>query len=124
MLLKHYAYSKQEQFICLSLNGASELLALRVVSIGLVNRTIVHPREVFSDPIVDRASAIIIAHNHPSGRLDPSPEDDELTSTLQSAGSVLGIRILDHIIFDKDSWFSYRKSDRMGKTPYPDSMVS
>jgi DNA repair protein RadC len=123
-LLRHYAYCKQEQFICLSLNILNELLALRVVSIGILNRTIVHPREVFADPIVDRASSVIVAHNHPSGRVEPSPEDDEITSVLQSAAGLLGIRVLDHIIFTKDSWFSYRKSGRMDNQSVHNSMAS
>jgi DNA repair protein RadC len=66
-LVRHYASLKQEQFLCLSLNGAHEVLAIRVVTIGLLNRTMVHPREVFADPLADRAAAIIICHNHPSG---------------------------------------------------------
>lgn len=74
-LIQHYADRKQEHFICISINGANEVIASRVVSVGLVNRTQVHPREVFADPITDRASAIIIAHNHPAGGLTPSNED-------------------------------------------------
>ena len=61
--MQHFANQKQEHFICISLNGAHEVIATRVVTIGLVNATQVHPREVFADPITDRATAIIIAHN-------------------------------------------------------------
>ncbi len=106
-LIAHWADRKQERFICASLNGAHELLAIRVVSVGLVNRTVVHPREVFADPIVDRACAVIVAHNHPSGRLDPSPEDIEITGRLKSAGEVLGIALLDHLVFSPDAWLSF-----------------
>jgi DNA repair protein RadC len=74
-LVSHWADRKQERFVCCSLNGAHELIAARVVSIGLVNRTVVHPREVFADPLTDRACAVVLAHNHPSGRLEPSLED-------------------------------------------------
>jgi DNA repair protein RadC len=112
-LVRHYADRAQERFLCLSLNGAHEVIAVRVVTIGLVNRTIVHPREVFADPIKDRASAIIVAHNHPSGLLQPSGEDDEVTIRLQSAADILGIRFLDHIIFSETSWFSYKQSGQM-----------
>lgn len=70
-LIRHYADRKQEHFICISINGANEVIASRVVSVGLVNKTHVHPREVFADPITDRASAIIVAHNHPAGGLTP-----------------------------------------------------
>lgn len=106
-LVSHWADRKQERFICCSLNGAHEVIAIRVVSMGLVNRTIVHPREVFADPIVDRACAIVVAHNHPSGRLDPSPEDLEITRRLKEAGAVLGLALLDHLIFSREGYFSF-----------------
>jgi DNA repair protein RadC len=112
-LVRHYADRRQERFICISMNGAHEVLAVRIVTIGLVNRTIVHPREVFADPILDRASAITVAHNHPSGQLDPSVEDDDITSRLLEAAKVLGIQLLDHIIFTETSFFSYRQAERL-----------
>ena len=106
-LIQHYADRKQEHFICISINGANEVIASRVVSVGLVNRTQVHPREVFADPITDRASAIIVAHNHPVGTLTPSNEDIEITRQLKSAGETLGIRLLDHIIFNHKGHYSF-----------------
>jgi DNA repair protein RadC len=106
-LVSHWADRKQERFVCCSLNGAHEVLALRVVSIGLVNRTVVHPREGFADPITDRACAVLVAHNHPSGRLEPSPEDREITRRLKEAAEVLGIAFLDHVIFSRDGFFSF-----------------
>jgi DNA repair protein RadC len=87
-LIRHYSDRKQEHFFCLSLNGANEVITTRVVSIGLVNKTQVHPREVFADPITDRASAVILAHNHPSGDLTPSKEDIALTRQLKEAGKI------------------------------------
>ncbi|MDR0411368.1 MAG: DNA repair protein RadC [Treponema sp.] len=111
-IIKHYADRKQERFICLSLNGAHEVLAVRVVTIGLVNKTMVHPREVFADPILDRASAVIAAHNHPSGQLVPSSEDNEITERLRAAADVLGLNFLDHIIFSETAYFSYQKDGR------------
>ena len=89
------------------LNGANEVIATRVVTIGLVNKSQVHPREVFADPLTDRASAIIVAHNHLSGKLDPSVEDIELTKQLQESGRTLGISLLDHIIFNQKGYFSF-----------------
>jgi DNA repair protein RadC len=106
-LIRHYADRKQEHFICVSLNGANEVIASRVVSVGLVNKTQVHPREVFADPITDRASAIIIAHNHPSGDLKPSKDDIAITKQLKAAGETLGIRLLDHIIFNQKGYYSF-----------------
>lgn len=96
--LRHYANRNQEHFICISLNGANEIIAVRVVSIGSLTETIVHPREVFADVIVDRAASIIVAHNHPSGNIEPSKEDILLTKRLSEAGNLLGIKVLDHII--------------------------
>ena len=112
-LMRHFADRKQEHFICVSLNGANEVITCRVVSVGLVNRSQVHPREVFADPITDRASAIIVAHNHPSGNLEPSKEDLEITRQLKSAGEILGIRLLDHIVFNQKGYYSFLEQNRI-----------
>jgi DNA repair protein RadC len=109
-LIRHFADRKQEHFICASLNGANEVIATRVVSVGLVNKTQVHPREVFADPLIDRASAVIVAHNHPSGSLEPSKEDIDITGQLKSAGEILGIRLLDHIVFNQKGYYSFLES--------------
>jgi len=114
-LIRHNADRKQERFLSLSLNGAHEVLSVRVVTIGLVNRTIVHPREVFADIIQDRASAFIVAHNHPSGRVCPSGEDDEITEQLAKAAEILGLHFLDHLIFSDNDWWSYRQNGKLGK---------
>jgi DNA repair protein RadC len=113
-LVRHYADRKQERFISLSLNGAHEVLSVRIVTIGLVNKTIVHPREVFADLIQDRAAAFCVAHNHPSGRLESSPEDDEITERLLSAAYILGIHFVDHIIFSQTGWWSFRENGKLG----------
>lgn len=112
-LIRHFADRRQERFICISLNGAHETLAVRIVTIGLVNRTIVHPREVFSDPLIDRSSAIIVAHNHPSGRLQPSEEDEEITRRLKATADLLGIGLLDHLIFSETEFFSFSQEGRL-----------
>ncbi len=88
-------------------HGANEVITTRVVSVGLVNKTQAHPREVFADSITDRASAIIVAHNHPSGKLVPSKEDIEMTVQLKAGGETLGIRLLDHIIFNRMNYYSF-----------------
>ncbi len=106
-LVSHYANRKQEYFLSISLNGAHEVLAIRVVSIGLVNRSLVHPREVFADPLQDRAAALVIAHNHPSGNLDPSAEDKQVTTRLRNVAELLGIVFLDHIIFSEEGYYSF-----------------
>lgn len=112
-LIRHYADRKQEHFICISLNGANEVIANRVVSVGLINKTQVHPREVFADPITDRASTIIVAHNHPSGGLTPSKEDIEITRQLKAAGETLGIKLLDHIIFNNKNYYSFLEKNEL-----------
>ncbi|MDR1910171.1 MAG: DNA repair protein RadC [Spirochaetaceae bacterium] len=117
-LIRHYADRKQERFISVTLNGAHEVIAVRVVTVGLVNRTIVHPREVFADPVADRSCAIVCAHNHPSGVAEPSREDDAVTRALQKAGDVLGIKLLDHLIFTETSWYSYRKAGKLDSGTY------
>ena len=108
-VIRHHADRRQERFICLSLNGAHELIASRIVTIGLVNRAIVHPREVFAEPIVDRASAVVVAHNHPSGNIVPSEEDNEITLRLKASADILGLNFLDHLVFSDSCYFSYRK---------------
>ncbi len=110
-LIRHFADRKQEQFICVSLNGAHEVIAIRVVSVGILNRTIVHPREVYADPLSDRAAAILVAHNHPSGQLEPSEEDRQITKRLHEAGELLGIALLDHLILSpRGGYFSFVES--------------
>ncbi len=105
-LIRHLADRRQEHFISISLNGANEVIAIRTVSVGLVNKALVHPREVFADPITDRAAAVIVAHNHPSGNLSASREDLSITRQLKEAGHTLGIKLLDHLIFDHSGYYS------------------
>ena len=105
--VRHYADRKQEHFLCASINGANEILNIRVVSIGLIDRAPVHPREVFADALTDRASAVIVAHNHPAGGVEPSAPDREITGQLKKAGAVVGIPLLDHIIFNRTGYYSF-----------------
>jgi DNA repair protein RadC len=97
---------KREYFMCITLDGANHMLAKRTVSIGTLNTSLVHPREVFADAISDRAASIIVAHNHPSGCLTPSVADQELTVRLLESGKLLGIRLLDHLIIAKTGYRS------------------
>ena len=97
--LNVYANKKQEYFLAVTLNGANEVITVRVVTIGLVNRSQIHPREIFVNAISDRACSLIAAHNHPSGSLEPSPEDIGITRRLIESGEIIGIKLLDHVIF-------------------------
>ena len=112
-LVRHYADRKQEHFLCATVNGANEALNVRVISIGLIDRSPVHPREVFADAVADRASGIIVAHNHPAGGLDPSPGDVAITAQLKAAGEIVGIELLDHIIFNRSSYWSFLEEGRL-----------
>lgn len=80
---------------------------------GLIDRSPVHPREVFADALVERASGIIVAHNHPAGILEPSLADVEATKQLKAVGAVVGIELLDHIIFNRSGYFSFLESGRL-----------
>ncbi len=97
---------KQEYFVCLTLDGANRLIATRVITIGTLTASLVHPREVFADALTDRAASIIVAHNHPSGNLTPSVADGDVTTRLHEAGELLGIKLLDHFILSKTGFRS------------------
>ena len=112
-LIQHFGNKKQEHFLCISINGANEVMNVRVVTIGLVNKSHVHPREVFADVIAERASAVIIAHNHPHGELEPGKEDVAITKRIKEAANILGINLLDHIIFNSKGYYSFVENDEL-----------
>ena len=101
---------KQEHFVCLSLDGANRLINRRIVTVGILNASLVHPREVFADVITDRAAGVIVAHNHPSGTIEPSPEDIQTTKRLKQAAELLGIGFYDHIIVTANDYRSILSS--------------
>ncbi|MGB5964631.1 MAG: DNA repair protein RadC [Sulfurimonadaceae bacterium] len=107
--LQEYAHKKQEHFLVITLDGASHIIEKRIISIGTLNQSLVHPREVFADAIADRAAGIIIAHNHPSGQLEPSIEDKRVTKRLKEVGTIMGIELLDHVILSRDGYLSLRE---------------
>jgi DNA repair protein RadC len=107
--LSYIRDKKQEHFVVITLNGAGEILGNRIITLGLLNHSLVHPREVFADAITDRAASIICAHNHPSGSLEPSSQDIAITTQLKEAGSILGIQLIDHLIITKNAHVSMRE---------------
>ena len=112
--IRHYAFDNyQEKLVVIAFNGAQEVIFNKVVTQGLLERTVVHPREVFAEAIKRRASAIIIAHNHPSGCLEPSEADRDITQRLVLAGNILGVKLLDHLIFTEDGFYSFREHDEI-----------
>ena len=95
------------------INGANEIIGNRIVTVGLLNANQIHPREVFVDAISNRAASVILAHNHPSGVLKPSPDDIAATRQLVKAGKILGIEVLDHIIITKKGYLSLKQKGFM-----------
>ena len=97
---------KQEHFVVLTLDGANRLISNTIVFQGTLNQSLIHPREIFAQAIEDRAASIIVAHNHPSGSVEPSDDDIEITRKLKEIGQLLGIRVLEHIIVTKTAYSS------------------
>ena len=99
--LSFLKYENQEHMVLVTLNSSNVVINVHELTTGLVNQTLVHPREVFVHAIEDRAVSVILAHNHPSGSSDPSREDLHLTKTLCSAGKIVQIPVIDHLIISK-----------------------
>ena len=96
----------QEYFYCMYLNNKNEIIERRLLFMGTVNRSVVHPREVFKYAYLSSASGIICIHNHPSGDVNPSREDINLTKALIEIGKIQAIPVLDHVIIGKDKYYS------------------
>lgn len=114
-LVEDIRNKKQEYFITLTLNGASNLIDRRTVFIGTVTESIIHPREIFADAITDRASGIIFVHNHPMDDPQPSDVDVAITKRLCEVAKLLGIEVIDHIIVSKDNYFSFQSEGLLNK---------
>ncbi|MFV9510876.1 RadC family protein [Tepidibacillus sp. LV47] len=113
-LYEDMRFLRQEHFIAILLDTKNHILAKETISIGSLNASIVHPREVFKPAIKKSASAIIVAHNHPSGDPSPSREDIEITKRLYQAGELLGIDVFDHVIIGEDQYFSMKEKGLIG----------
>jgi DNA repair protein RadC len=100
--------SKKEHLVAFYLDTQNRLLERQIVSVGTLTASLVHPREVFEPAVALRAGSVIVAHNHPSGSITPSPEDTEVTHRLKEAGVILGIPLLDHVIVTKTEHYSFR----------------
>ena len=105
--IRHFSSREQESLVVVMLNGAHEVIGTFVATVGLLNKTIVHPREVYAAAIKERAAAIAIAHNHPSGNVLPSDDDKDVTVRIRKAGDILGIKLLDHLIFTDEKYYSF-----------------
>ena len=104
--LKDLRSKTQECFAVLTLDGANRLISNEIVFQGTLDRSIIHPREIFARAIEDRAASIIVAHNHPSGNPRPSEKDIAVTKRIQEAGELLGIKVLEHIIVTQNEQWS------------------
>ncbi len=107
--LKDIRDNKKEHFIIFYLDSRNQEIKREIISIGLLNANLVHPREVFEPAIRNLAAQIIVSHNHPSGDLEPSDEDLIITKRLVEAGKILGIEVIDHIIVAKDGFLSFKE---------------
>lgn len=107
-LISYLQDKPQEHFVSIALNGAAEVISTCVVTVGLANKIQIHPREVFAGAITERACAIIVAHNHPADSLEPSQADIKTTKLLKRAGDLLGITLIDHLIFNRLGFYSFR----------------
>jgi DNA repair protein RadC len=99
---------QKEHFVALYLDGANKVLKKETISVGTLNQSLVHPREVFRTAIVSNSTSIIVAHNHPSGVLKASHEDIDVTKRLKKAGKILGIGLLDHLIITDGGYLSLK----------------
>jgi len=111
--LRDIRNSKKEHFVMFFMDTRNQEIHREVVSIGTLNYNLVHPREVFRPAVIANAAGIILAHNHPSGCLDPSDEDLALNKRMVQSGKLIGIEILDHVIVTKDAFVSFKQKNLM-----------
>jgi DNA repair protein RadC len=105
---------EKEHFYVMHLDIRNRVNLVELVSLGTLTASLVHPRETFRRAVIAGSVSIIVAHNHPSGEVEPSDEDTKTTTSLHEAGNILGIKLLDHVIFTKDKFFSFREN-KMGE---------
>jgi len=108
-IVAEYRFRKKENFIVFYLNGRNQVICSECVSVGTLNASLVHPREVFEPAIRHLAAGVIFAHNHPSGDCTPSEDDIEITKRLVDAGRLIGIEVLDHLIIGQHGYLSFKE---------------
>jgi len=111
--IKKYGKKKQECFIVITLNSVKDIIAIHIATIGLVNQTIIHAREIFKHVFLDNAVGLIIAHNHPSKELQPSADDIEITKHISKASKIMGIHFIDHLIINHKTFYSFRQNGKI-----------
>jgi DNA repair protein RadC len=105
-ILQEYTHKKQEHLLLITLNARNQLISKKVITIGTLDASLFHPREIFAESISDRAAKIVIAHNHPSGSLEPSLNDILMAQKVKAGGELLGIQLVDSIIISEDGYTS------------------
>jgi len=110
---KYLNLELQEQFWVVNLNSQNQVINKRLVSIGTLNSSFCHPRDVYFSAIISNAASVLVVHNHPSGCADPSLQDLEVTQKLKEAGKILGIPLLDHVIVGKTKFFSFKENGQI-----------
>ena len=108
LLLEDEIDQQKEHFYVMRLDTRSRINMVELVSVGTLTSALVHTRETFRRAVIEAFANIIVAHNHPSGEVDPSDEDTKVTKLLFEAGNILGIRMLDHVIFATEQFFTFR----------------
>ena len=107
LLIPKIGHLKKEHFVLVSFDTRNTVIGIDTISVGTLNASLVHPREMFEIAIQRHAASVIISHNHPSGDPDPSDEDIRVTEKLMEAGKLFGIQVLDHIIVGNDAFYSF-----------------
>ncbi|HMZ52347.1 MAG TPA: DNA repair protein RadC, partial [Candidatus Sumerlaeota bacterium] len=116
-LKPYFLNRRKEQFVVLLLNAKRRITRQIVVTEGILNQSLVHPREAFQEAIKDSASAVIFVHNHPSGDSRPSRDDMAITHRLTQTGAIIGIPVLDHVIMGGDNYYSFADSGTLDAHP-------
>lgn len=109
--MEYFRYLDREHFEILHLDTKNDFVAKELISIGSLNSSIVHPREVFKGAILNNSASIILLHNHPSGDVRPSKEDINITQRLIKSGEILGIKVLDHLILGDGTYLSFKEEN-------------
>ena len=102
---------EKEHFYVMHLDARQQIKMVELVVIGTLTEMMIHPREIYKRAVIESSSSIIVAHNHPSGEVSPSDDDMSTTRRLHEAGEILGIPLLDHIVFTPDKYYSFKSNN-------------
>lgn len=113
LLRDEFGEKKKEHFICLFLDTQNKIIKQEIVSIGILDTSLIHPREVFNTAIKENAKSIILVHNHPSGDVTPSEGDINATDRVKETGKILKIHLIDHVIIGKEGYYSFKENSKL-----------